>query len=167
MNIRWLLLSWFWVMILDGEELVLVRDGRSDYVIVTAENAPESVREAALELQRLIGKSTGVKLPVTHRKPLSAKAIYLGKQPGPWEDRKFERDAFVIAVHPPALWIVGNDEVPVKSARRHQVTQADFLKFYNICRWRESLSAGTYNGVIEFCRRFLGARWYMPTEAGE
>ena len=45
---------------------MLVRDGRSDYVIYHQVNAPASVKEAARELQRVLKIATSVQLPIAH-----------------------------------------------------------------------------------------------------
>ena len=62
-----------------ANDSVLVRDGRSDYVIYHNAAAPASVKEAARELQRVLKIATGVQLPIAHAS--SEFMIVLGDTP--------------------------------------------------------------------------------------
>ena len=50
----------------DSASLVLTEKGKSSYVIYHSEKAPQSVKTAAEEIQRVIEISTGVKLEIVH-----------------------------------------------------------------------------------------------------
>src|SRR5437660_10607697 len=63
-------------------ELILVKDGKSDYVIVTAPNPIPAEQRGASELQSYIKQMSGAELPiVANPKPMPAHAIITG--PGP------------------------------------------------------------------------------------
>lgn len=130
--------------------------GRSNYEIVIAGNAVEGITEAAKELQRLIEKSTGAALPISRSDTKGRKHIYVGvsaqTKKKEISDDGLALDAYRIRVDGDNIYLVGKDD-----AR---------LGFYTLNN-NQSASAGSYYAVIDFARRFLGARWYMPGALGE
>src|SRR5439155_15624278 len=63
-------------------DITLVKDGKSDYVIVTAPNPTPAEQRGASELQKYIQQMSGAELPiVANPKPMPAHAIVTG--PGP------------------------------------------------------------------------------------
>jgi len=52
-----------------AESRTVVADGKSAYSIYFDAKAPKSIRRAALELQRVIEKATGVSCPWSTRRP--------------------------------------------------------------------------------------------------
>ena len=62
--------------LLQAAPLTIVKNNRSEYVIVVAEKALPGPREAAKELQYLIHRATGAKLPIVP-KAEGRKAIFL------------------------------------------------------------------------------------------
>jgi hypothetical protein len=134
-----------------GEPLTLVREGKSPYVIYHDPAAPTSVREAAVELQRVIAIATGARLPIqTTAAPLMialgdspyARQVGLSAQMLPYEHYQLRR----IAQH---VYIIGRDTVDGQQTE-----------------WG-GVSMGTRYGVMAFLERVVGARWIMPGDLGE
>ncbi len=126
--------------------LTLVEDGASDFAIVHAPDAPQTVVEAAQELQHYIRRATGAELPIVEEP--TEPAIILGAAGGmdlsgvPWE-------GFRIVTREGSILIAGRD-----TAEGERTPQG-------------GTSAGTRNGAYEFLERFLGVRWLMPGEHGD
>ena len=57
---------------------ILVRDGQSDYRIVSSLDASASEKFAAEELQKHFHRCTGVELPVVTKRPAASPMIVLG-----------------------------------------------------------------------------------------
>ncbi len=121
-----------------AEPLDLVRDGRSDYVIVTPATPSPSQQYAAEELQAFVKQITGATLPLqTDAGPLPAKAILLGATRhtraalGADADlAALDDDGFRLVTAGPHLLILGS---PVR---------------------------GTLYGVYELLETHAGCRWY-------
>src|SRR4051794_15677632 len=63
----------------DTFALTLVKDGKSDYVIVLAKDAPPANRRAATELQTYLKQMSGAELPIVDdSKHAPPHAIYVG-----------------------------------------------------------------------------------------
>ncbi len=134
--------------------LTLVKDGRSDYVILYSPTAPTSVRTAAQELQHYLEKTTQAKLPlVVNAAPPNSPFISLG-------DTNASRAAGIVArdvplegfrhvTHGGNLFIVGAD-----TADDQKTPQG-------------GTSTGTLNGVCSFIEEYLDVRWLLPGELGE
>lgn len=152
-------------------DLTLIKDGQSEHEILIPVDAPRSIREAADELQRLLLKSTGARLPIVDSTRQGRGYISIGAtgltDGVPRDD--LPHDAFMMQVEGSDLLLFGRDEDVVEGSpgAAGEIRSSDALTFYNLRRWRRSLSAGSYNAVIEFARRYLGARWYMPGPLGE
>jgi len=134
--------------------VTLAAEGKSQFVIVHAPEAPETVREAAAELQHYLEKSTGARLPVVTSEPAEgAPAIYLGD--GPWAVRAginaadLPWEASRTLVRDGSVFIVGRD-----TADGTRTPQG-------------GISAGTRNGVYFFLEEAAGIRWLLPGEDGE
>jgi len=142
--------------------ITLARDGRPVATIVVREAALEveprlggpfepdhKVRWAAGDLQRVIMKMSGARLPIVGDGATVAGPVILvgaSRRTEAWADRipagltpRRREEGFLILCRGDTLLIAGNDEGP-----------------YN----------GTIYGVAEFLNR-LGVRWFMPGEFGE
>jgi hypothetical protein len=140
--------------------LTLARDGKSDYRIVYAQDAPTSVKSAAEDLQRYIEKTTQARLPLLAGGNVSptpfislgataaAKAAGLDAATIRTADGA-PHDGFRIVTRDGNLYIFGPDTAD------GQLTQAG------------GPSTGTANGVYTFIEEYLGVRWLMPGETGE
>ncbi len=117
----------------------IVEDGKSDYYIVTADNADECIDTAAEELQTYIEKISGVNLPVAAESsvPVSAKGIYVGETA---VSENTGTDYSVIAEDGFLLYSDGNNLII-----------------------RGEDSRGTLFGVYTFLEEYLGVRWFTPT----
>ena len=136
--------------------LVVVDSGISDFEIVCSGSSAESVKEGANELQRLIYLATGAELKIVDKTNQGNRYIVLGNHPlavkaGITADT-LKHDSFRIRTFQGNIFIVGRDS-----------EGESFLEM----KREYTPSAGTYYGVVEFARRFIGVRWYMPTLYGE
>lgn len=138
--------------------LTIVDHGASNYEILVAAGAPEGVREAGTELQRIIQKATGTRLPVVMTRTPGKARLVLGSGArdlnlgSRGRTLSLPNDAYRIWVDGADLYLVGQDD-----------DQSPFFTLNN----NQSASAGTYYAVVDFARRFLAARWYMPGPLGE
>lgn len=111
-----------------------------DFVIAYSASAPPTAVLAALELRRVIARSTGWELRLSDDMTASP-AIKLVS------DGSLPHDGFEIRIENNDVVIVGNDDDP-KSM------------------W-DLPSQGTLFGALEFLERFVGVRWLFPGELGE
>lgn len=141
---------------LNAKELAFVENGRSDYRIYISDASTDSTRYAAIELQRLLKKSTGVKLEITSDWSKDLKYFVIGKNNISkrfFKDlNSLENDSYIIGKRDDNLFLIGRDD--------------DHQGFYQL-NILKSASVGSYYAVIDFSRRFLGAAWYMPGQYGE
>ncbi len=121
------------------EEMFIVEDGESDFVIATEENPDECIVTASEELQSYIEKSTGALLPVVTENEITIedKAILLGnteigKGIKEIDTSEIKEDGFRFYADGTHLMIVGED------------------------------SRGTLYGVYTFLEEYLGIRWFTP-----
>jgi hypothetical protein len=139
-----------------GNVLPIVSNGSTRYEILTDIRGPDGVREAAAELQRLLEKATGVRLPIVHAPTATNHQIVVGTHNLATEsgitDTGLTYDSYRIKAAKGNIYLIGKDD-----AR---------LPFYMLNN-NQSASAGSYYAVIDFARRFLQARWYMPGPLGE
>lgn len=130
---------------------VLAESGKSEYVIYIDNAAPGSVKAAASELSRVIGKSTGAQIAL--RPTPGSKTIFIGESDATRaagvtaDDLKME--GYRILVKDQQVYILGQD------SRRNRVG------------WGGNEETGTLFGTYAFLERTVGARWLMPGELGE
>ena len=135
--------------------LTLVDQGKSDYVIVVDPGALETPKFAARELQTYVEKVSGAKLPIAAKLPTGKKPIFVGQSASTEalglsvEDLKPE--GFLVRTVGTALVIIGRD-TPGNPLNMH---------------WKSAPQTGTFYGVCAFLEKYLGMRWFMPTELGE
>ena len=134
-----------------ANDSVLVRDGRSDYVIYHNAAAPASVKEAARELQRVLKIATSVQLPIAHAP--GEFMIVLGDTP---ETRQAGIDPAKLAAESFEIKTVGRSIVIAgRDIKDGEVNSAG------------GVTDGTYYGVMEFLERNVGMRWLLPGPHGE
>jgi len=123
--------------------LSLVREGRSDYVIVTATDAHPSERTAAVELQNHLREITGAQMPIRQETevPEDAKQILVGIS-----SRLQERAPDV------DFEALGRDGIFMKTAGQ------DLLLAGGRPR-------GTLYAVYTFLEEIVGCRWWTATES--
>ena len=131
------------------EGLVIVRDGRAQSVIVTAESPSATAQHAASELQHFIEVMSGAKLSIqTDAATVPAGQIALavgrsrltaGMDIPAGEDRDRSREGFVLKTLSDRIVLAGNED-----ANYH----------------------GTEYAVYDFLER-LGCRWYYPGDYGQ
>lgn len=138
-----LLLTVSAALFLSAAPLEIVVNGTSQYVIVVPEKSLPGPREAAKELQYLIHRATGAKLPIVTSQG-TRKAIILSSGKG------LAPESFRITTANGNLYITGDDGSG--NPRRFPHTE------YN--------RAGTWFGVNYIAERFLNFRHFFPGEAG-
>ena len=190
-------LAMFTLFFIHGLEAAswIVKNGKAQAEIVTAEKPTRSTRIGASELQTYLEKITGCHVDIvttpTGKMPVT---IYIGesdaaRQTGVNADG-LERDAFRVISGPDWLALIGNDQefIPREPWARHhsqwineKQSQWEELaghpwlnkigsriyKDYNkhLDIWSYD-HRGSLNAVYAFLRD-LGVRWYMPGELGE
>ena len=120
-------------------EMFLVKDGESDFVIVTEENPDECIVTASKELQTYIKRVTGAELPVVTEDGITIddKAIILG-------DTELTQ-----AIKPMKAEDIKEDGFRFFSDGTH------FIIFGEDSR-------GTLYGVYTFLEDYAGVRWFTP-----
>jgi hypothetical protein len=139
-----------------GNVLTIVSNGSTRYEILTDISGPDGVQETAAELQRLIKKATGVLLSIVHAPTATNHQIVVGAHDLATKsgitDTGLAYDSYRIKATNGNIYLIGKDDA----------RQAFYVLDNN-----QSASAGSYFAVIDFARRFLQARWYMPGPLGE
>lgn len=122
------------------EEMILVDDGVSDFLIVTAENPDETIVTATTELQTYIEKISGVKLSIVteNNLPDNSKAILVGET---------ELEDSIVQI----------DRTAIKADGFRLFSDGDYLVIAG------ADSRGTLYGVYTFLEEYLGIRWFTPT----
>lgn len=140
------LLSWLFVAVspLAAQEWTLADAGKTDYRIVTAENPPDVVQNAAAELRQTLGQMTGVDFPqvvenaeLADGKYLLVGASELAKKLFPdvdWENFKY-------------------DEILIRSDEQGNILFAGHAR------------RGVLYAVVTFLEDTLGCRWWTSTES--
>ncbi len=131
----------------------IVQAGKSEYRIVVPKTAPSSLKAAALELQRAVELSTGVKLPVVDESQQQAgNYISLGATAQAAKanltTKGVAEEGFRIVSRGDKIYILGPDTAD------GQRTQFG------------GTSNGTANGVYSFLEDYLQVAWLMPGELG-
>ena len=128
---------------------------KSDYVIVTKENAPKVTAYCASHLKKYVKLVAGVDMPIATARPQGKKAIYIGAhgelpKTDAYNPEKYQNsETFRITALPDgSISIMGCDSDDDWTTKR-------FGPF--------GLMWGTYS----FIERFLGVRWYAPGDFGE
>ena len=126
-------------------EYTLFSDGKSDYRISLADNASESEKFAANELQHWLREISGAELPIASF------------------DARFTGPQILLGITPPSSSVSGN----FGSANESVVTASDeSFNYYNIgpnIYITGGKQRGTMYGVFDFLERELGCRWYTPS----
>lgn len=138
-----------------SEDLALVEHQVSDYRIIHASDAPNSVRLAARELQEFLHKSTGVLLPLRIEPSVGVGSgfISLGET-----DRALGAGLVFDNLKPDGYRIVTVGKNLFIGGRDTASTQRNATG---------GTSNGTLNGVYTFLERHVGVRWLLPGEVGE
>ncbi len=129
----------------EGDRLIIVDDGRSDYEIVVGADAMPTTRLAADELAKFVRQAAGVQLPIVTKVTTTRRHIFIL----PTETLK--PHAFSIEARNGDLYFRGRDS-------RGSGDGVDFI---------DPVFRGTCNAVYAFLERFLGVRWYWGDELGD
>ena len=125
---------------LRAADLMLANNGKSDYKIVTADNASPCTKHAAEELQKFLQQITGVKLPIiTDKQPKGPKEIIIGSC-----DRLKGVDLKL------DLATLGKEGYLIRGVGDNLVIIGGPLR-------------GNLYGVYGFLEDHLGCRWFTPT----
>ena len=118
----------------------LLLQAQIERVIHHREDASETTKWAAKELQRLVLAATGTEMIVTTKDATEADIRLI-------PDASLPHDGFELRIEKSDFIIAGNDSVPEGT-------------------WAIP-SHGTLWGVLEYAERFLGVRWLFPGPLGE
>ncbi len=118
----------------------LLLQAQIERVIHHREDASETTKWAAKELQRLVLAATGTEMIVTTKDATEADIRLIS-------DASLPHDGFELRIEKSDFIIAGNDSVPEGT-------------------WAIP-SHGTLWGVLEYAERFLGVRWLFPGPLGE
>jgi len=134
-------------------DITIVKDGRPQAVIITAEKPTSSAQRAAEELQHFVHLMSGANLAIqTEAAPFPPNAAQLlvgrskftAKEKIPsGTDRNFSHEGFIVKSRRNALVLAGNEDSDVNGSYH-----------------------GTEYAVYELLER-LGCRWYFPGEFGQ
>ncbi|MDF1814690.1 MAG: DUF4838 domain-containing protein [Verrucomicrobiales bacterium] len=142
-----------------ANELKLIYEGKSDYVIVisTQSKSPKKLNEAATLLQSSLARATGVTLPIVEESEPdeTRSAIYLGNttaamQAGLPVD-EVKGWGFLNQVVGRNIYLVG-EEAPSEELTPHKQAYSGF--------------SGTYKAVTTFLENVVGVRFVLPGEWG-
>lgn len=136
------------VLTVHADPLELVKNGKSDYVILVKPAALPATMAAAEDFQRYIEKSTGARLPLRKAEKAEGPAVKIGFL------KVGKPEGFVIRSEGKDLHISGNDTGGMP---------------YGMNWWVSGANArcGTWSGVCDFLEKQLGIRWFFPGELGE
>ena len=119
--------------------VIFVADGEARGVIVVTPQTSRALLGTVNELQGIIKVATGVELAIVKEMPAEGAALVIGDATASGiKPAKLPIEGFVIKSAPNRVYITGNDEG----------------------------GQGTAWGVYEFAERFVGVRWYWPTDRG-
>ena len=131
--------------LLQGAKVEVVKDRKSDYVILLPQNALPATVRAAKDLKEYIKKATGVELPVLRGNKSDKPAIKVGFL------KVTEPEGFIIKAEGRDLHISGDDSKG----------DPEVIGFFTSAR------TGTWYGVSAFLHQYAGVRWLFPGEKGE
>ncbi len=142
-----------WAAVSLAGTITIAQQGKSAYTIVVPANAPETVGEAAAELQKDLALATGAKLAIQKDDGrisgpvLSLGATQQAKAAG-FSPEGMKLESYRIVTKGGNLYILGPDTPEGK--------------------WTPNggTSNGTASGVYVFLERELGVRWLMPGDLG-
>ncbi|HPO72870.1 MAG TPA: DUF4838 domain-containing protein [Armatimonadota bacterium] len=131
--------------------LPLVVEGRSQYAIYHAPDAPDTVKMAATELRDYIRQATGASLPISQqpREPMLSLGANAAARAAGLSTQGIPLEGFRIVTRGRNLFILGPD-----TAEGERTPGG-------------GTSAGTRNGVYAFLEEYLGIRWLMPGPHGD
>ena len=152
--------------------LVLVDNGKTQAVIVTAPDAPDSVRLAASELQTYLSQSMGAMVPI--RTSLDANdpsiiPILVGESSATrargLSTEGLKSDGYTIVIQDCWMAILGRDYrgQPISGMRDPWLLNQVYNAANKVGAFGET---GTLFGMYRFLEEFCGVRWYMPGELG-
>src|SRR5690606_25752084 len=154
-------------------------NGKSTFTVVVPAQAPDSVKNAARELQRDIKESTGATLPFQKETdPVSGNIISLGSTQqaaaAHVTTEGIADEGFRIITRGENIFILGPDTVAkIGSSSVETSWRSDNMEYQlqpdvpgNQLTQNGGFSNGTANGVYTFLEDYLGVRWLFPGDLG-
>ncbi len=123
-------------------ELVVARNGQSDYTIVVGTDCSPSERYGATELQMFLKQICGARLPITDAPPTSA-----GRQGSIFVGRSAALDRLQLGLDFATL---GDEGFVIKTVGPHLILAG-------------GKSRGSLYACYEFLYQYLGCRWFTPS----
>lgn len=162
-----------------AKAITIVDNGKSTFTVVVPAQAPDSVKNAARELQRDIKESTGATLPIQKETdPVSGNIISLGSTQqaaaAHVTTEGVADEGFRIITRGENIFILGPDTVAkIGSSSVETSWRSDNMEYQlqpdvpgNQLTQNGGFSNGTANGVYTFLEDYLGVRWLMPGDIG-
>ena len=131
--------------LLQGAKIELVKEGKSDYVILLPEKALPATVRAAKDLKEYVKKATGADLPLLRGEKSTKPAVKMGFL------KVTEPEGFIIKAEGKDLHISGDDSKG----------DPEVIGFFTSAR------TGSWYGVCAFLHEYAGVRWLFPGEKGE
>ena len=144
------------------EKVSLVRDGKPVSAIILPARATSTAQFSAMELRHHIKMISGAKLPIIKEgEPFNGFGIYVGetdfaRKNGFWgEDFRLEESQ--IKFTPSGVILIGRDLQAFGKPVYGTFTNVPYFFGYH---------KGTLYAAYNFLERYLGIRWYAPTDTG-
>ena len=147
-----------------SDSLMLVHDGRPLATILISEEPSGAVQLAACELQHYIRKISGATVPIV-RNPTEVRGtvILVGASKATralgLTNQDFEQREYLVQTRPGMLILMGLD-----TSSGGELDYEGDLSALTSLRFAP---LGSCHAVHTFLEKYLGVRWYLPTEIGE
>lgn len=144
------------------EKVSLVRDGKPVSAIILPARATSTAQFSAMELRHHIKMISGAKLPIIKEgEPFNGFGIYVGEtdfaRKNGFRGEDFRLEESQIKFTPSGVILIGRDLQAFGKPVYGTFTNVPYFFGYH---------KGTLYAAYNFLERYLGIRWYAPTDTG-
>ena len=144
------------------EKITLVRDGKAQSAIVLSGRPTSTAQFSAMELNHHIRLISGTELPVVKEgEAFTGFGIYVGEtdfaRKNGFRSEDFRMEESQIKFMPSGLILIGRDAQAFGKSVPGSMTNVPSFYHYH---------KGTLYATYNFLERYLGIRWYAPTDTG-
>ena len=144
------------------EKITLVRDGKAQSAIILSRRPTSTAQFSAMELNHHIRLISGAELPIVKEgDAFRGFGIYVGEtdfaRKNGFRPEDFQMEESQIKFTPDAMILIGRDARAFGRPVPGSMANVPSLYCYN---------KGTLYATYDFLERYLGVRWYAPTDAG-
>lgn len=148
--------------VFSAEKITLVRDGIPVSAILLPEQATSAAQFSAMELRRHIQMISGAELAILKEgEAFNGFGIYVGEtefaKKNGFRREDFKLEESQIKFTPTGVILIGRDQQVFGKPVYGTFTNVPYFYGYN---------KGTLYAAYNFLERYLGVRWYAPTDAG-